>query len=127
MCLQMSSNDVTREFQCLSADKLTTYNKDTGHYEISAQRSCFVRCDKCLNLSEADSHEVDGEWAWARECLFCVSRVVDMLGYYEHGIVPALTLHDTPKTRKRDDPNNLYQLLERVAKSSDFGGSDTPK
>ena len=112
--------DIERELAALKNGKLTDFNEATGHYELPAQRSCFLRCAKCVNFSEMDSYEKNGEWVIATECQFCVQRAVDMLGYSEHKITPSFSLHDTPKSRKRLDPNNIYELLEAAAARGNF-------
>lgn len=116
-----SRNCIGKEIQCLTENKLTSYDKESGHYEVYNQRSAFYRCQNCVNLSEADCYnDEDGNWVWHKECLFCIQRVIDMLGYFEHGIVPNLSLHDTPKKREQQaDANDLYAMLGKVAKNID--------
>lgn len=89
-----------------------------GHYELRPQRGCFLRCERCYNLSEADSYEKDGIWYHKPECLFCVQRAIDALGYYEHGIVPEVFVSPDSKTRNAEnDKPSFISALEQAALS----------
>lgn len=112
----MSSRDLSseKEFKCLTTEKMTVLN-DSGQYELRPQRGCFERCERCYNLSEADSYEKEGIWFFKAECLFCVQRAINMLGFYEHGIVPTLSPISVNKTRDRERGNDLYEALEGAA------------
>lgn len=122
-------SDLQKEYDFYTQNKLTTFDETTGHYTLNPQRSCFVRCDLCENLSQADSYaNEEGDWVWCQECLFCIQRVIDLLGFYEHKKAPVFDIHNTPKKRKhRDDPNDIYRLLERAAESGNYDyTSDEP-
>jgi hypothetical protein len=106
------------EFEHLEKNKLTRYDEGTGHYTLEPQRGCFVRCKDCLNLKEADSSQHDGQWEWKPECLFCVQRVIDLLGWYEHKIVPKLNVSDRSKERKRD-LGGIYDAIMASISPSD--------
>lgn len=109
-------SDLQKEYRCLSEQKLTTFDEDSGHYQLNPQRSCFVRCDECINLSEADCYnDINGEWVWCKECLFCIQRAIDLLGFFEHGKPPILSIHDTPKKRERSNPNDFISVLRESA------------
>lgn len=116
------NGDIAKEIKALTDSALTVYNEDSGHYSLLPQRSAFLRCDKCINLCNADCHtDENGDWVWNNECLFCVQRAIDMLGFYEHKITPALSLHDTPKSRERlGDTNDLYSILSKVAQNPEL-------
>lgn len=103
-----------RERKVFNHDKMTVLN-DEGHYELKPQRGCFERCERCYNLSEADSFEKNGLWHYKAECQFCVQRAIDMLGYFEHGIAANSTMCDTPKSRQRQETHDLYAALEKAA------------
>lgn len=91
------------EMKLLQSNPLTRMNEDGSHYELLPQRGCFSRCAKCINLSEAESvADARGAWHFTTECLFCVQRIIDLLGWYEHKKVPTLTISETQKTRKRE-------------------------
>lgn len=105
-----------KEFNVCEREKLTTLT-DSGHYELKPQRGCFLRCERCYNLSEADSYERNGLWQFKEECLFCVQRAIDLLGYYEHGIIPETTVLPTPKSRNTTDTDDIYTALERAAEA----------
>lgn len=111
-------SDLQKEFDFYKNEKLTEFDETTGHYILSPQRSCFVRCEHCDNLSEADCYnDENGDWVWCNECLFCIQRAIDMLGFYEHKKPPILSIHDTPKKRRRENPHDLYAALEKAAEA----------
>ena len=103
------------ELDVAKNEKLTVLCDD-GHYELKPQRSCFYRCEHCYNLQEADSFEQNGLWIFMEECAYCVQRAIDMLGYYEHGIVPNFQPNATMKTRKRMGGKDIFYALEQGAK-----------
>lgn len=103
-----------REQRVFEHQKLTVMN-DSGHYELYPQRGCFERCERCFNLSEADSFEKDGIWYPKEECRYCIQRAIDLLGFYEHGKVPDLLQMPTPKNRRSEGGNPLLEALERGA------------
>lgn len=117
-----SNNDIAKEIKALNDNKITSFDKSSGHYTVDNQRSAFVRCSKCINLSEADCYcDENGDWIWHKECQFCIQRVIDMLGYYEHGIVPNISLHNTEKKRRsQDDRNDLYTILNKIAQNPEL-------
>ena len=107
------------EFKVLEANKLTTYREDLGHYELQAQRGCFTRCRECVNLSEAESmQEKGGAWQFTTECLFCVQRLIDLLGWYEHKKVPELSISKRPKKQEKADLT-IYDAIMASVKPSD--------
>lgn len=107
--------------------KLTTPTDDKKHYTLNPQRGCFERCERCFDLAEADSYSKDGVWYWKEECMFCIRRAIDMLGYYEHGIVPEVTRAATEKSHKRSDVNDIYAMLSEACENSKFKSeSDNP-
>lgn len=95
----------------LKSNHLTKWDEETEHYCLQPQRGCFDRCKQCLNLSEADSRKNDGAWEFCTECLFCVQRAVDLLGYYEHGKVPELNVSSRKKTREHSKEGSIYEAI----------------
>lgn len=91
-------------------------DEENPHYTLYPQRGCFLRCAKCLNLSQAESYEKDGVWHWSPECFFCVQRLIDLLGWYEHGKVPELYISGKPKKREPVDDVGIYAALKNAAK-----------
>lgn len=115
--MEFLPNDI--EMKLLQSNKLTKPPDEVNdHYSLLPQRGCFVRCQKCVNLSQADSYEKDGIWHWSTECAFCVQRLIDLLGYYEHGVVPRLTVSGRAKRRSHPD-GSLYAALLNAANSLD--------
>ena len=106
-------NDI--ELKVSKEDKLTVYVEDTGHYALPPQRGCFVRCEQCVNLREADSYEEQGKWYFKPECYFCVQRVIDLLGFYEHGKAPTLQISPSLKTRERRETGGILEALRAAA------------
>ena len=92
----------------LKNNHLTQWDEESQHYVLAPQRGCFDRCRQCFNLSEADSVKDGGAWSYHTECLFCVQRAVDLLGYYEHGKVPELEVSSRKKTRKHSMNGSIY-------------------
>ena len=98
---------------------LTVYDSESGSYKLLNQRNCFFRCANCVNLSEADSYIDDNgsDWKFVAECQYCVRRAINLLGYYEHGIVPQLEVSNLPKRRDRlSGDSSLFDVLEQIAK-----------
>lgn len=105
------------ELKVLEANKLTTYREDLGHYELQPQRGCFTRCRECVNLSEAESmQEKGGAWQFTTECLFCVQRLIDLLGWYEHKITPELTISNRPKKQEKTERTIYDAIMDSVSK-----------
>lgn len=91
------------EMKLLQSNHLTKLSESGEHYILEPQRGCFSRCAKCINLSEAESTaDEHGAWHFTTECLFCVQRLIDLLGWYEHKKVPTLNVSETQKTRRRE-------------------------
>lgn len=108
------------EFKALEANKLTTYREDLGHYELQPQRGCFTRCRECVNLSEAESmQEKGGAWQFTTECLFCVQRLIDLLGWYEHKIVPKFSISERPKKQEKSELTIYDAIMHSVSPSDE--------
>lgn len=105
------------ELKVLEANKLTVFREDLGHYELQPQRGCFSRCSNCVNLSEAESmQEKGGAWQFTTECLFCVQRLIDLLGWYEHKKVPTFTVSNRPKKQEKSELTIYDAIMASVSK-----------
>ena len=116
------SKEKNIELSVAKDSPLTTYDSESGSYKLPNQRNCFLRCANCINLSEADSYldDVSGDWKFVAECRYCVRRAINMLGYYEHGVVPTLDVSDLPKRRNNlSGDNTLYDVLGKIANKQD--------
>lgn len=119
--MEFLPNDI--EMKLLESNHLTKLSDDGGHYILNPQRGCFTRCAQCVNLSEAESVTGDdGAWHYTNECYFCVQRVIDLLGYLEHGIVPQLVISEQKKTRKRE-LGGIYEAILRSCERRDSQSS----
>lgn len=104
------------ELKILEANKLTVFREDLGHYELQPQRGCFNRCRECVNLSEAEStQEKGGAWQFTTECEFCVQRLIDLLGWYEHKKVPTFTVSGRPKKQEKTERTVYDAIMDSVS------------
>ena len=113
-------NEKNLELAVAKDSKLTVYDKKTNTYYLPNQRNCFYRCSNCVNLSECDSYTDNetGEWKFVKECSYCVQRVINMLGYFEHGVVPEQQISDLPKTRQSlEEKGSIYDILQQMVKN----------
>ena len=75
-----------------------------------------------------------GAWSYHTECLFCVQRAVDLLGYYEHGKVPELEVSSRKKTRRHSMEGSIYEAImasvsptdEDIKRAEELGALDEP-
>lgn len=122
----MNKNElVSNEVSYYREQKLTRFDEAAGHYYLAPQRGCFERCANCYNLSEADSFEKLGKWYFKPECEWCVQRIIDLLGYSEHGRIADLQVSDTKKTRTTEG-SFMQQFLEAAKCANNDYNSDEP-
>ena len=116
------------EMKNLANNPITELCENGKHYRLNPQRGCFLRCMDCLNLSEAESRQSgDGKWHFSTECYFCVQRVIDLLGYYEHGVVPQLVVSGDKKTRAPQELDGIYAAIYNSVKQPKENTVDVPE
>ena len=122
--MEFLANEI--EMKNLRNNPLTELPEGSGHYRIKPQRGCFLRCADCLNLSQAESQQAEGGvWHFTNECLFCVQRVIDLLGYYEHGKVPHLIVSAKQKENKHS-LGGIYDAILASVKPADKSNETEP-